>query len=290
MARKTTKKKTSKRNPEQAERNKRIAITSGVIICAGGVFVGATMGIGRLNDKASEFILTTSPRLEISWPTNEDSTSWMPIIEQDRITKLLERSVAGGHALTQAPLKEAGLALLGTGWVNGVPVERWTSDGTISVEPDWRRPIAAVRVANREYIIDKDRHLLPLDYPIGASNQFFFINPGAPLPDEGENWVGTDLEDGVKLLMTLSSEHLLEQIAGIDFGEGKQAGTMHLITTRNARIVWGAGPGRERPGEVPMNTKIDRLRVLFERTGLIDAGASLIDIRTKDILFQRKEG
>lgn len=289
MARTKTKKKTTKRDPERAQRNKRIAIGSALVIGAGAIFVGGALGVGELDRKASVIIVPGSISVQVNWPTNPKGEIWMPVLEQAHIEQLLTHSVEGGSALSLAPLQEAGLALSRTGWVDQVPQVRWTSDGTIDVQAKWRTPAAAIRIGTREIIIDWNRRVLPLDYAIGESWQYYFINADARLPAVGEQWVGTDLQDGLALLQRLQRENLLEQVDGIDLGKGADSGVLRIITKRDGKIVWGAGPGRERPGEQPAGVKVDRLKSLFSRTGLIDGGAELVEIHGADILFERRE-
>lgn len=290
MAKKNSKRKSTKRDPERTERNKRVAIVSSVIILGGVVFVGAGMGIGELDRAAARSIVEGNPEVVIRWDTLSDGSVWMPREEQGRLNLTVARAVQGGRALSSEPLKEAVLAMQGSGWVKGTPQAHWTSDGQIVIEASWRIPAAAVRVGNREVIIDWDRHVLPLDYAINESNQLFFINTDAPLPRVGEQWEGTDLQDGIALLRELRANNLLEQVAGFDLGRGAKSGTISILTTRGAEIVWGAGPGRERPAEKPTAVKIERLRVLYERAGLIDGGVSHIDIRGTDIMIDRNPG
>jgi hypothetical protein len=287
---KTSKKKSTKRDPERIERNKKIALGTAISIGAAGVFVGGAFGVGELDRRAAEFVVPGHAQVIINWPTNSQGKGWMPINERERIALLLSRSVQGGKALSRAPLEEAGLALMRTGWIQGTPTVTWTSEGQISLESTWRVPVAVVREGSREYLIDQDPKVLPLDYAIGESNQFFFVNADAHLPEVGEQWLGTDLQDGLELLQILTQEGLLEQIAGFDLGKDAESGTIRILTRNDGRIIWGAGPGRERPGEVPTSVKIERLNAVFNRTGLIDGGSEFIDIRGSDILFQRREG
>ncbi len=290
MARKKAAKKSSKRDPERADRYKRIAIGSAIVIGAGAVFVGAAMGVGELDRRAGEFIVPTNPSVMIDWPTDADGSIWMPINDRETLSRDLARAVQGGKALSRAPLEEAGLALMRSGWIQGTPRVRWTSDGEIEIEAQWRIPVAAVRVGTREIVIDRMRHALPLDYGIGQSNQLYFVHADARQPAIGEQWLGTDLQDGLELLFALERANLLEQVAGFDLGEAEESGTIRIITTRNSKIIWGAGPGRERPGEVPTSVKTGRLRVFYEKTGLIDGGFQYIDISGPTMTKMRAEG
>lgn len=287
---KTSKRKSSKHNAEHAQRNKRIAIGSAVVLLASGVFVGGAMGVGELDRKAASFVVPMNPSVRIDWPMTSQGVIWMPNADRDEIATRLSRAVQGGKGLSIAPLEEASLALMSTGWINGTPTARWTSEGEIMIDAQWRVPVAAIRVGTREIIIDRDRHALPLDYQINESNQLYFMNVDARQPEIGQQWLGTDLQDGLALLTELETHKLLEQVAGFDLGEGADSGTIRIITTRGAGITWGGGPGRERPGEVPTSQKIDRLRTLFERTGLIDGGLEYLDISGVNMTKQRAEG
>jgi len=287
MAKKSTKRKSSKRDPERFERNKRIAIVSSIVVLGGAVFIGGAMGVAELDRAAAQAIVPHSPEAVINWDTLSDGTVWMPRKEQERLGLGVARAVRGGRALSSEPLKEAVLTMQSSGWVRGTPQAHWTSEGQIIIDASWRIPAAAVRVGNREVIIDWDRHVLPLDYAFNESNQIYFTNVDAPLPQVGQAWEGTDLQDGVALLRELRANDLLEQVAGFDLGRGSESGTITIITHRGTRIVWGGGPGRERPGEKTTNVKIERLRVLYERAGLIDGGVPYIDIRGDDIMVDR---
>tara|TARA_E500000318_G_scaffold2060_1_gene2743 strand:- start:40204 stop:41079 length:876 start_codon:yes stop_codon:yes gene_type:complete len=284
---KTTKRKSTKRDPEIAERNKKIAIWSATLLLTGTVFVAGAMGVGELDRTAAEAIVTGTPEVQINWPTLNDGTVWMPHQEQQNIHQSIVRSIEGGAALSNEPLREAVITLQRSGWVEGIPQAHWTSDGTIVLDAHWRIPGAVVRVGQREVLIDWDRFVLPLDYAIGQSNQRYFVNVDAPLPRVGEQWSGTDLMDGMALLRELRKNGLLEQVDGFDLGSGSNSGTIKIITTRGTHVVWGAGPGRERPGEQVSSVKIERLSEIYKRAGLLDGGVGYIDIRGDDIMIKK---
>jgi len=289
MARKkTTKKKSSRGKSDHSERNLKLFMGGALFLGAIGVFAGASWGISELDRKAADFVVAGNPQVEINWPTTAQGEIWMPVNERDRVQELISRSVAGGNALSRAPLEEAGLALMRSNWIEGMPSVEWTSDGMIQVDAEWRVPAAVVRVGNREFIIDWNRIVLPLDYAIGESNQYFFENADAQLPRTGETWMGTDLEDGLKLLKIMGNEQLLEQVDGFDLGTAQQSGTIVIRTTRKAEVVWGAGPGRERPGELTTSEKLGRLKALHEDTGLIDGGFVMVDISGAEIFVVRE--
>lgn len=284
------KKKKSKRNPEIADRNRRIAIGSAVVIGAASVFVGSAMGVDLLDQRAAEMTVEGDPIVTIVYPGSESGESWMPVYEQDRLNERARAAVRGTAALTSTPLEEVGRLLAASGWAEGSPQVRWSADGTVRATLDWRVPTAAVRYGDREYLIDRDANLLPLQYPIGQSNQFYFTNTTESRPTHtGEQWSGKDLRDGLALLELLRDEDLLEQVEGIDLGQGRESGTLSIRTNRGAKIVWGGGPGDVRPGEQPTSIKTERLKALFVKTGRIDANVELVDIRGSDITLIRWE-
>lgn len=288
MARKkTTKKKSTRNKSDHSERNMRLFLGGSLFLGAIGVFAGASWGVSELDRKAANFVVEGNPQVEIRWPTTAQGEIWMPMNERDRVQELITRSVQGGNALSRAPLEEAGLALMRSNWIEGTPTVQWTSEGVIQVDAQWRVPAAVVRVGNREFIIDWNRIVLPLDYGIGESNQYFFENADAQLPRTGEVWMGTDLQDGLKLLEILGNHQLLEQVEGFDLGTQEQSGTIVIRTNRNASILWGAGPGRERPGELTTSEKLGRLQALYEDTGLIDGGFVMVDISGAEIFVER---
>lgn len=284
---KTSKRKSTKRDPEIAERNKRLAIWGGTALLAGATFAVGAMGLDTIERVAAESVVRGTPEIQIAWPTLGDGTVWMPHTEQQNIYQSIARSIEGGRALSSEPLREAVLTLQASGWVDGVPEARWTSEGTIEVIARWRVPGAVVRVGQREVLIDWGRHVLPLDFAFGESNQPYFVNVSAPLPRTGQRWEGTDLSDGMGLLRMLREEGLLEQVAGFDLGTGSTSGMITIITTRGSRVVWGAGPGRERPGEQVSSVKIDRLQDIHESTGQLDGWFDMVDIRGAQIMGEK---
>lgn len=291
MARKTKAKPKkaakSPRDPERSARNKRFMIA--FLLGVGGIasFVGASAGLDAVNRRAIEELTPGDPRVEMVWHRGADGRVWLPLAEQERITSLTAQAASGGRALSVEPLAEVGRAMAGTGWFSGTPSVRWTPDGRIHAEGTWRVPAAAVRIGAREHLIDFDARVLPLEYPSGESNQIFLINQSQPIAARGEKWEGEDLRAALDLIVLLQNERLLEQVAGIDLGRGRDSGVLSIITDRGARVVWGGGPRHLRPAEQPTSIKLDRVRTLLQRTGRVDAGVDLVDLRFQQPLIQR---
>ncbi len=283
------KRKSNKKNPEVTERNKRLAIGSAVVIGAASVFVGTAMGVGELDARAATMVASSDPVVRVDFPINQSGESWMPNHEQSRIETLVAKAVVGTRALNITALKEVGTVLIDTGWAEGTPTIRWTPDGEIHAKVDWRRPAAVVRAGPTEVVIDLHAHRLPLAYPIAKSNQFYFVNALNSMPQLGQQWAGEDIRDGLALRALLGEKGLLGQVEGIDLGEGRENGTLSILTTRGTRIVWGGGPGHDLPGEQTTSTKIGRLIALFDETRRIDGSVQLIDIRGVNITLMRRE-
>jgi len=282
-------KKKKKKNPEITERNKKVAIITALVLGGAGVFVSAGMGIKALDNHAATLITDQDPQAHINWGMGDSGHIWMPIAERDRIERNIQASLKGAKALNWHPLYQASKALAATGWVNGEPTARWNDDGSIAIDAEWRVPFAAVRNDGRDYIIDFDANVLPLEYAQGQSNQFVIHNPALPFPGAGNQWNEPEVHDALRLLAELESNDLLTQIVGIDLGTNRDHGILHILTNGDARVIFGGGPGRSRPAEMPSSVKLERLVSLQTKTGRIDAGALILDVRGQDITMQRHE-
>ena len=283
------KKKKKKTDPDIVDRNKKIAIVSAVVLGLAGVFVSAGMGIKALDQRAAVLITSENPQIQINWGQGASGHTWMPIQERDRIERLVAASITNTKPLSWQPLMSASKALASTGWVNDEPTARWTDEGMIIIDANWRVPAAAVRKGNRDFIIDYDANVLPLDYPHGRSNQFVIQNPALPNPGAGNQWDEPEIRDALNLLLELQKNNLHQQVVGIDLGANRDHGILHIITDRDSRIIFGGGPNRSRPAEMPTSVKIERLSSIFSNTARIDAGVMLLDVRGQDITMQRHE-
>jgi len=298
MARKAkTRSKSRKKSgadPERSERNRRLAIVAAIGAAGIATFVGSAIGLEAINERAVRHLAPDAPAdrqtptVNVAWPTDGAGDVWMPLIERERLSTIIANAARGGRALSPEPLALIGTALAETGWFEGTPTLRWTYDGQIDVTGQWRAPAAAVRIGPREHLIDFNACLLPLDYPSGQSNQIFLLHPGRTRPVPGQTWEGEGLRASLDLILMLQREELLGQVAGIDLGEGSEAGMLAIISDRGARVVWGGGPDHLRPGEQPTSVKLNRLRTLLDRTGRVDGGVASIDLRGSQILFDRR--
>ncbi|MGJ8636419.1 MAG: hypothetical protein ACSHX5_06210 [Phycisphaerales bacterium] len=283
------KKKTKKAAAQNAERNKKIALVSAIVLGTAAVFVSAGMGIKAVDTRAAELIVSDHQTIEVNWGQGESGYIWMPISERARINNKLAPALQGSDTLSWHPLYKASRALADTGWVNGDPVARWTETGSITIDAEWRVPAAVVRDNGRDYLIDYDANVLPLDYAPNESNQFVIHNPALPNPGTGNTWDEPEIRDALKLLAELKANDLLAQVEGIDLGTNREHGILQIITNGGGRIIFGGGPGRSRPAEMPSEVKIERLQAVQSKTGRIDAGAVLLDVRGQGIMMKQHE-
>ncbi|MDF1870629.1 MAG: hypothetical protein P1U30_09585, partial [Phycisphaerales bacterium] len=87
MAKNKKKNKTKKKksNPENTERNKKIALMSAIVLGTAGVFVSAGMGIKTLDQRAATLVTNQDPQVQSNWGQSGNGHIWMPIAERDRI-------------------------------------------------------------------------------------------------------------------------------------------------------------------------------------------------------------
>jgi len=289
MARSAKKKTKKTPDPELAERRRRVALGAATILGLAGVLVASGVGVRTIDRRAASMIVGADPAFEIVWPTDRGGDVWLPTSEQHRLDDLVRDAISGGRALSAAPLEHASRALMDSGWFEGFPEARWTERGVITLRGQWRVPAAAVLEDGREILIDWDARVLPISYRAGASNQFVITNAALPSPSVGGAWDEPEIRDALRLRELLAREGLLSQVEGVDLGSGPEHGVLTILTNGDARIIWGGGPGRERPAEMPTGVKVERLRELQRTTGRIDASVRLVDIRGQHILMQRRE-
>lgn len=278
----------SARDPERGQRQRRLVI--GGLIAIGGIasFVGASVGLDALNQRAVAELTPGDPVVAMAWPRDTRGDVWLPITERERLATLMTEAARGGRALSRDPLSEIGTVLAASAWFDGSPSVRWTPEGEIHASGRFRAPAAAVRIGVRDTLIDADGRVLPLDYPAGESNQIFLLHPGQPAARKGEVWAGEDIRAALDLILLLQQDDLLGQVAGIDLGLGRQSGSLAIITDRGARVIWGGGPHHLRPAEQPTSVKLSRLRTLRDRTGRIDASVDMVDLRPQQPLIERR--
>jgi hypothetical protein len=301
---KAAKKKTKAKSPSrlagvmEGPAGKRVALgvlAVGVVAVLGGAGV---VGVRELDRRAEKILAERIVGVDVAWPAlagADVGTTWMPPGEQTRLLAICRDAMAGGSPLGVEPLREIGRAMATTGWFRSTPRVERTGDGRLLVTGEWRRPAAVVRMGGgageRERLVAWDSVPLPLEYAAGESGVRYLLNPKvASVPPVGRAaehlaWPSDDVRQGLRLLSLLDDDpQVFAQVAGIDLNRG---GAMVIITDRNARIRWGAGPDVFKPGEERTEIKLERLRALFERSGRIDGGVRLIEIDGPQVLLER---
>ncbi len=293
------KKKSKKGDPETTRRGVLAGVAALMVL---GIGAGAMFGVGALDERASRELLRTPGEVEILWPalearTPEGETTWMPASERARLSALVAEILEGADPLSGDPIRDAGEALLGTGWFASPPSVRRTKDLGVLITGKWRVPGAAVRTRDGDRLIAWDGAPLALIYGRGESGQRVIVGgwnapsgDGARRADADGRWPSEDVLAGLELLTLLRGAGLDAQVAGVNVEPYTRDRTLQLITTRGGRIGWGGAPGAFTPGEVSESIKLERLRTLRDRTGMIDAGKELIEIFGPRVLLDLTGG
>ncbi|MGL4514120.1 MAG: cell division protein FtsQ/DivIB [Lacipirellulaceae bacterium] len=180
-------------------------------------------------------------------------------------------------------------------WVRSVGAIRKAPPNLVSVEVEYRRPLAAVTTGGPLLPIDVDGVLLPardltpeeLSWLPRIDARPSAADVTSPQPRVGERWADPRLIGAVALVASIGAEWnrlcLLEVIpASTPEVRGDQRYcTFELRTTGNTRIGWGAAPGFAPPDESPFAEKLARLRAYIAANGPLDTTASpeWIDVR-----------
>ena len=293
------KKKAQKTDPEITRRGVMAGVAALVVI---GIGAGAMFGAGALHERASRELLRTPGEIEIRWPALEartpaGETSWMPASERARLRAIVEGILEGADPLSGDPIRDAGEALLATGWFSKPPTVRRMKDLGVLVTGEWRVPGAAVRTRDGDRLIAWDGAPLALLYGQGESGQRVIVGgwhaptgDGVLRPGADGRWPSEDVLAGLELLALLRSAGLDAQVAGVNVEPFTRDKTLQLLTYSGGRVVWGGAPGAFTPGEVSDNIKLERLRTLRDRTGQIDAGKEIIEIFGPRVLLDLTDG
>lgn len=239
--------------------------------------------------------------VEVMWPTllgaaPGERATWLPVGERDRLLMIARTEMASGGALSAEPLRRTSRALWRTGWFEGEPTVTRTPEGVTTIEGEWRVPAAAVRFEGRDRLIAWGGYPLALVYPRGQSGLRVVLGAGiGPSEESGaidpsRPWPGEDVTAALALLELLEGEGLDDQLAAVDVGRLFHDGMLELVTTRGGRVVWGAPVGRFAPGQKSDAERLDILRELIKRTGMLDAGEDRLEIFGPRVEIDRSGG
>lgn len=258
-----------------------------------GLVLTAGVGAGPLKDRVTA--LRAAPVIaKIEYPAipGDASATWLPPSEQRRLEHLVVQT-ASTDVFDRDSLEALRATLDASGWFSRVTEVRRLPENIVRVRGEWRTPVAAVRVNDRDHLIGASGELLPLSYPTGGAGPGIpvVLNPQFGPPENeargfayGRRWRGGDVPASLSLLSELrrafgATPHLMRQVAGIDASEYRQRQRLLIVTDTGSRIVWGSAPGDEKPGEVRAAEKIARLvQMAGTGQGRIDNGAQRIEI------------
>lgn len=181
----------------------------------------------------------------------------------------LARRELTGDPLEQTELVAVSDALMASGWLESVEQVRRRRIDAIEIGATFRSAFALVRDGGTDYLVDRQGHRLPREFPARTDRTFVVIDgaarnvPGAA----GAPWRGRDVEDALTLLAMLVDRPWYDQIESIDVADYATDGILTLVTDIGSRIVWGSAPGAERPLEMTASVKLSYLDRAYEESG-----------------------
>jgi len=176
----------------------------------------------------------------------------------------------------------AALALAQDPWINRVrQVQRW-ADGRITVEADYRQPIALVATRDGYRLTDAIGVVLPglyLEHQIDQLNLPVITGVLERTPATGQAWQSQDVAAGLSLVQTLADEPYADQIQRYDVSHRDARGRVRLVLhTATGMVRWGLPPGLEQSIEPTAQVKRSWLRHVAQTRGTIDAGGKVVDV------------
>lgn len=250
---------------------------------------GGAFGANALMSRARE-MRTSEPRVKITWSTWRDDKGrvidWLPRQTKDDLTAMAVDSLSG-DPLDQSSLSRVGARLMATGWFRSIDKVERRPGGEVLISATWRVPVAVVRELHVDRLVTNLGEVLPLAYQAGRSGLPVILGASQPAPEKmGDRWIGGDVQAGLDLLGYLSKpEYNLvgadKQAIGVDVTLYAKKRTLMIVTSSNARIVWGERPSVLAPAEVTPEVKVSRLITLKSSPDFgrrIDAGRMKIDV------------
>ena len=181
-------------------------------------------------------------------------------------------------------------------WVASVVRVQKRYPARVEVEVEYRRPVAAVEVASQNepglLFIDAQGVLLPsADFAQGQAKDFLRIAAGNETPAGvyGTPWGSERIAGAARVAAAFEEtgdteikrwqKLKLYRIVPLQSSSGDLS--YELRTLSDVRIVWGAAPGSEAPGEPTADEKIAALEHLVADKGPLDRdnGPATIDLR-----------
>ncbi len=243
--------------------------------CLVAAFVFLPKFVPQLPDlsRNSQYRLATS-RIEITPPPH-----WVPHDLVDQVAKraglptqlsLLDEDLTQrvAQAFEQHP------------WVKGNVHVRASVPAQLQVDLEYREPVAIVRAKNGSYPIDVEAIVLPAaDFSPAQMAKYPVVeNVGSqPSGPAGTRWRDVTVQGAARLaalLQTHWQEFGLKSIRAPARPQTQVAWdelSFQLGTRGGSRIIWGRPPGSKRPGELPAEKKIERMKYYLRQHGPFDS-------------------
>lgn len=200
-------------------------------------------------------------------------------------------------------LREAAVALGGTGWFDGGVEVRREPGGVVRVSGAWRVPTVVVEWAGERYLVASDGSPMRVSDPWRLSRDFLVVEDPRRGPERDESsgvvygaaWPGGDVQQAIALLRYLSGEGRTDLLARMEAVElahfgATTAGELRLRTDRGGVIVWGAPVGVTVGSEVDAGEKVRQLRAVLTRHGDLETSGKVIRINLPDVFIDERIG
>lgn len=254
------------------------------VVTVGALGVGMTLGIDRL-DREARIILVSQPvEVGLNHPVTREGVEWLPAEQYNALVQQARQALDRVDPFDVRALQRVSEALGQTGWFREPPGVRRSGAHAIRIDAAWRIPAGVVRSGGRDHLISWDGTPMPVSFPIGASGAVTILGAALAPADPAQMcmhpWPGSDVQAGLQLLRLMQKEEFKDKIAAIDVSGLSRSTGMVLVTREETRVVWGGVPGVFRPGEVPDDVKLERLRAIYRKYGRIDAGGEVLEVHS----------
>lgn len=254
------------------------------LVAVVGLGAGMTYGVDALDHEASVVMVSQPIEVELNHPRTRDGVDWVPPEQYGALVERARAALEGVDPLDVRSLRRVSELLGASGWFRENPQVRRTGAHSVAIEAAWRMPAAVVRSNGRDRLVSWDAIPMPMDFPIGATGAVTILGAGLlPLDEKSmlnRPWPGTDVQAALSLLRIVQQEEFRAHVAAIDVSGLSGKGGIVLITREETRVIWGAPPGVFRPGEVPDDVKLERLRDVYRKYGRIDAGGEVFEVNS----------
>jgi hypothetical protein len=267
---------------------KRSGIALAWLLAVGGLGATWVRGVPNLQAFASHrgFVEPADITIRFTEPP-----AWMKGDLADALMRTAQANI-GGDPLRRDDLVAVRENLLRTGWFNSISQVRRVDADLVEITADFVRPYTIIRDDDGSHLVDMQSRLLPKSYGPGARTQFHFIAIVGAHFDRpqrtGQQWEGTDVTAGIKLLQLIDRQPWRDQVKEIDVAGCLDDRPIKLRTTNDCTIVWGGAPGEEPALEMLAEGKLQRLSYLYQRSGRIDGNqAGELDITAEKLVVTR---